>query len=239
MIKVILWDIDATLLDFDIAEKEAFYKCFEVLGVDGCNDEWLEIYANINRTYWQRLERNEITKEEVLIGRYIEFFSKMNIVHPKLSLEEFASAFNDEYQIRLGDTCVFRDDSLELVKSLKGKYKQYIVTNGTAIAQHRKLKNSTLETIMDGYFISDEIGVEKPNKGFFDAVWKEIGHYKKDEAIIIGDSLTSDMRGGNNANITCCWYNPKNKINDTKDVVVDFEIKDLREIPSILDRLNK
>ena len=237
MIKVILWDIDATLLDFDIAERNAFYKCFEVLGIEGCNDEWLERYAKINLTYWQRLERNEITKDEVLIGRYIEFFTKEGIKHPSLSTEELAKAFNDEYQIRLGDTCVYRDNGFELVSSLKGKYKQYIVTNGTAICQHRKLTNSKLETIMDGYFISDEIGVEKPNKGFFDAVFKEIGHFDKDEIIIIGDSITSDMRGGNNAGLTCCWYNPKHKKNDTSDVKVDFEITDLHEVPGILESL--
>lgn len=237
MIKVILWDIDATLLDFDIAERNAFYKCFEVLGVEGCNDEWLKRYAKINLTYWQRLERNEITKDEVLIGRYIEFFSKEGIKHPTLSLEEFAKAFNDEYQVRLGDTCVFRDNGFEIVNSLKGKYKQYIVTNGTATAQHRKLKNSGLEKIVDGAFISDEIGIEKPNIGFFDVAFKEIGDYKKDEIIIIGDSITSDMRGGNNAGIKCIWYNPKHKVNDTSDVKVDYEITDLNEVPKILESI--
>lgn len=258
MIKVLLWDIDGTLLDFKAAEKVAFYKCFEVTGLSGCNDEMLARYSRINHAYWERLERNEITKQEVLVGRYREFFTrelelarqgKSTFCLPqghdalpeqdkseesrKALIEKLAIAFNDEYQIRLGDTAIFCDQSDELVRSFQGKYKQYIVTNGTAIAQHRKLKTSGLENIVDGWFISDEIGIEKPNVGFFDAVWDKIGKYAKEEVMIIGDSLTSDMKGGNNANITTCWYNP-NHLEKNADIKIDYEIANLQELKNIL-----
>lgn len=281
MIKVILWDIDGTLLDFKIAEKTAFSQCFEKFGLKGFSDEMLQRYSKINHSYWEKLERNEITKNEVLVGRYVEFFFKeyqlakegkstlcipeeiINIGRENVQnksdakantsdlddfkrkndqdilqqkLRELAIAFNDEYQLRLGDTAVYSPYGEQLVKDCRGKIKQYIVTNGTATAQHRKLKTSGLENIVDGWFISDEIGIEKPNIGFFDAVWKEIGNYQKNEVIIVGDSLTSDIRGGNNAGIITCWFNPDKKAN-TNGEHVDYEITSLRELYKILDEI--
>ena len=230
MIKVILWDIDGTLLDFKMAEKEAIRKCFEVLELGICSDEMLANYSAINKKYWEKLERGEISKPEVLIGRFLEFFESEGLN------TELAEAFNKEYQERLGETVCFRDDSYELVKGLKSNYKQYAVTNGTKIAQDKKLSKSGLIHIFDDVFISEVVGVEKPGVGFFERVWDVIGHYEKDEVIIVGDSLTSDMKGGNNAGILTCWYNPMREKND-KDVHVDYEIDNLQLLSGILDEL--
>ena len=119
------------------------------------------------------------------------------------------------------------------MQALKGKVKQYGVTNGTYVAQSRKLKESGLDKIFDGVFISDKVGYEKPSIEFFDAVQNEIGKFKSDEVMIIGDSLTSDIKGGNNAGILCCWYNPKNGKNKY-NLKVDYEIKDISEILDIV-----
>ena len=233
MIKVILWDVDGTLLDFEAAEKVAIRQCFALHGMGECNDEMLSRYSMINRKYQEALERGELTKTEVLIGRFREFFETEGLP------VEYAESFNKEYQVCLGDTIVFCDHAFELVQKYKGQIKQYAVTNGTKVAQDRKLKNSKLDTLFDGIFISDVLGVEKPNKGFFDKVFEAIGTYGKDEVIIVGDSLTSDIRGGNNADILTVWYNPK-KIAITKnvkpigDVCVNFEISNLWEIEHIL-----
>ena len=102
------------------------------------------------------------------------------------------------------------------------------------MAQDRKLKLSGLIDIFDDVFISEELGVEKPGIGFFEKVFDKIGKYEADEVMIIGDSLTSDMRGGNNAGILCCWYNPKGVVND-KGVKIDYEIKNLQEVLNILN----
>ena len=121
-----------------------------------------------------------------------------------------------------------------LVKRFKERgIKQYAVTNGTLVAQQRKLKLSGLDLLLDGVFISDVIGIEKPNIGFFDAVWAEIGSYEKDEVVIVGDSLTSDIQGGNNAGILCCWYNPKGYEN-AEGLRIEYEVKDLREIRKLI-----
>ena len=227
MIKVILWDIDGTLLDFEKAEKEAIRKCFEVFGLGECTDEMIARYSVINKGYWEKLERKEISKPEVLIGRFQEFFSTEGIV------TDCAEKFNEEYQIRLGDTICFCDDGDELVKHFKGRIKQYAVTNGTKVAQDKKLSKSGLIDLLDGVFISEDIGVEKPDVKFFEHVWEKIGQHEADEVIIVGDSLTSDMQGGNNAGILCCWYNPKG-LENTKGVKLDYEIKSLQEILMIL-----
>ena len=133
----------------------------------------------------------------------------------------------------MGDKVFFCDNAFETVSSLKGKIRQYAVTNGTIVAQSRKLTQSGLINIFDGVFISDKIGYEKPSVEFFDAVQKEIGEFSHDEVMIIGDSLTSDMRGGNNADILCCWYNPHGAEN--KDhIKIDYEIKALAEVLTFL-----
>lgn len=232
MIKVILWDIDGTLLDFGMAEKYAIRKCFSVYGLGTCTDEMLVRYSAINRRYWERLERCELTREQVLVGRFREFFESEGLQ------TDCAEAFNQEYQVRLGDQVFFRDNGYELVNRLKSRVRQYAVTNGTVVAQERKLKQSGLDQVFDGIFISEKVGTDKPNQGFFDAVWKEIGVYEPQEVMIIGDSLTSDIKGGNQAGILCCWYNPHGSASDG-GLRIDWEIRDLNEVEAILEQMEE
>lgn len=231
MIKVILWDVDGTLLDFEKAEYAAMKTCFEMFHLGECSDEMIERYSAINKKYWEMLERGEITKPALLVKRYEEFFALEGLD------VSCAAAFNEEYQVQLGNTACFCDGAWALVSGLKeeGIVKQYAVTNGTKIAQDGKLKKSGLIDVFDDVFISEEVGVEKPGEGFFEHVWSVIGRYTPDEVVIVGDSLTSDIQGGNNANILCCWYNPKGLTNN-KDVRVDYEIRHLHEICEILEK---
>ena len=229
MIKVILWDVDGTLLDFKKAEYTAIKKCFEVFNLGECSDEMIGRYSIINRKYWEKLERKEITKQEVLVNRFMDFFAAENIK------TDCAVSFKEEYQKWLGETICFCDNSYELMKGLKGRIKQYAVTNGTKAAQDRKLSKSGLNDILDGVFISEVVGCEKPGIEFFEHVWEKIGHYEKNEVMIVGDSLTSDIQGGNNDGIICCWYNPKGMKNDT-NLRIDYEIDNLQKIEEILSQ---
>lgn len=228
MIKVVLWDIDGTLLSFKMAEKAAIRACFERFGLGELTDEMLANYSAINASYWKRLELGELTKQQVLRGRFEEFFAAYGLD------TSCVDDFNAEYQVRLGETVVFNDNAKELVERLRGKVKQYAVTNGTLVAQRGKLKNSGLDQLLDNVFISDVVGVEKPGKGFFDAVFAAIGDYEADEVLIVGDSLTSDIQGGNNAGILCGWYNP-NGDPVPEGLRVDYDIRDLNAVEIILE----
>lgn len=226
MIKAILWDIDGTLLDFHKAEKHGIRTCFEKFGLGECTDEMLARYSKINRKWWQRLERNECTKSEVLEGRFLEFFQAEGLPTDCVPL------FNDAYQFHLGDHAFFCDGGEETVRSLKAMVKQYAVTNGTAVAQDRKLQKSGLDRLLDGIFISERIGFEKPDIRFFEAVFSAIP-YKKEECIIVGDSLTSDMQGGMNAGIRTAFYNPAN-IPIPSEYHIDYNIRNLAEVINII-----
>lgn len=227
MITTILWDVDGTLLNFLAAEKAAIRSLFEEYHLGVCSDEMLKRYSSINKNYWEMLERGEIEKKALLVGRFRDFFEKEGID------SSLAAEFNEKYQLRLGDTIVYCDDSLEIVKSLRGKVKQYVVSNGTVIAQTKKLRLSGLGELMDGIFLSEELGVEKPSVRFFDQVFAKIGPVDRSEVMIVGDSLTGDIRGGNNAGILTCWYNPEGTA--AKEAVrIDHEIKDLHEVYVLL-----
>ena len=231
MITTILWDVDGTLLDFEAAQKAALRALFSEFGLGECTEAMLARYNDINNIFWQRLERNEITKPEVLLGRFTQFFGEYGV---DVSI---VPAFNAEYQLKLGDTIVYRDDSLNLVKSLKGTVKQYIVSNGTVAAQTKKLDRSKFGELMDGVFLSEQLGVEKPNIGFFEKVFDAIRPDDLSEVMIVGDSLTSDMQGGINAGIRTCWYNPeKNPVPEAYRI--DYVISDLHELTECLHREN-
>lgn len=228
MYKVILWDIDGTILDFKAAEKNAIKTCFAHFGIGECTDEMISRYSLINDKYWKKLERGEMTKPDILRGRFAEFFASEGIDFSQID------EFNSEYQVRLGDCVCFFDNAYDIVKSFCGKVKQYAVTNGTYIAQSRKLKNSGLDLLLDGAFISDLIGAEKPSLEFFDHVFENIENVERSEILLVGDSLTSDIKGANNALIPCAFYTQGKEFENKTELRIDYVIKNLNEIYEIL-----
>ncbi len=219
----VLWDIDGTLLDFAASEKLSLKKCFEKLNLGTCTNEMVSRYSEINVKYWEALERGEMTRSQILVGRFTEFLKERNL---DVSI---ASQLNSLYQETLGDFIVFMPKAKETVLYLKGKIPQYAVSNGTVQAQSRKLKNSGLSLVFDDVFLSEEVGFEKPMKEFFDAVFLRHSILEPKKTILIGDSLTSDIQGAINAGIVSCWFNPKHEKN-TKGIIPDIELDDLSRV---------
>lgn len=227
MIETILWDVDGTLLDFAAAEAAAIRRLFAEHGLGDCTEEMLRRYSAINKRWWERLERGEVTRMQVLEGRFREFFTAEGLD------ASAAPAFNARYQVCLGDTIVYRDDSLAIVRALRGRVRQYAVSNGTVVAQEKKLRLSGLGALMDGVFLSEELGVEKPDPAFFDKVFAAIGPVDRRTVLIVGDSRTSDIRGGLNAGIRTCWYAPEGGVEED-GMQADHVIRDLHQIFALL-----
>lgn len=224
--KYLLFDVDGTVLSFEAAEKAALTKVWQEFFACGLTDEDIRQYSVINSAYWLKLENGEISKPALLVARFEDFFARMG------QPAEKAEAFNARYQSELGETIVFCDDSISLLKKLRGECVIAAVSNGTQEAQRKKLSKSGLDRVFDYIFISDEMGVEKPNKGFFDIVFEKMGIKDPGEVLIIGDSLTSDIRGGINAGIDTCHYNPAGKAG-APGITPVYTIKNLWEIETL------
>ena len=225
--KYLLWDVDGTILNFELAERAAIRSLFKRFKLGDCSDEMLMSYSQINKKYWQLMESGKIKKDKMLVERFIEFFLYKGIN------ADIAAEFNKEYQIALCDTIVFNDDAINIIKHQKKTCKIIIVTNGTEVVQEKKLERSGLNDIVDNVFISELVGFEKPNIKFFEKVILEVGIKDLKEALIIGDSLTSDIQGGHNIGIDTCWYNPKNEENTTL-LSPTYTIRNLHELENII-----
>lgn len=222
----VLWDVDGTLLDFLYSQRYAITKCFRSNGRE-ITEEQIKRYSRINDDYWKRLELGEVTKEQLLKGRFVTLFEEYGITDIDLN------AFLQEYQQALGSVFSYLDDSLAICRTLTDKVQQYVITNGVTSTQQNKLQLSGLAGVMDGIFISEQIGVPKPKKEFFDYCLAHIEEKDKSKILIVGDSLTSDVKGGVLSDIPTCWYRPDTAVNDTP-YKPDYEISDLHQIFDIL-----
>ena len=226
--KFLLFDLDDTLLDFHKAEAWALRRALSQSGI-APTDAIAARYSEINQSQWELLEEKKLTREQVLIRRFQLLFQELG-VHASCEGTQHC------YENMLAKGHDFMPGAPELLELLKGRYQLYLVSNGTAMVQDCRLRDSGIEKYFQGIFISERIGVDKPQKEFFDRSFATIPDFDPSQAMIIGDSLTSDIRGGNNAGIQTCWYNPKHKPRRT-DIHVDYEISDLMELPKLLKTL--
>ena len=226
--KYLFFDLDDTLLDFHKAEAWAIRQALRRSGVEP-TDAIVARYSEINQRQWELLEEKKLTREQVLLRRFQLLFRELRV---NASCEETQRC----YENMLAKGHDFMPGAPELLERLVGKYRLYLVSNGTAMVQDCRLRDSGIGTYFQGIFISERVGVDKPQKEFFDRSFATIPDFDPSQAVIIGDSLTSDMRGGINAGITTCWYNPRHKPRRA-DIPVDFEIDDLMELPRLLEAL--
>ena len=222
----VLFDADDTLFDFKRSEHEAVKDCLSLVGLP-TNDEVIEKYSEINQSYWKMLERGEITKKDLFIARWKTFLDFYGLV------DTDAEMIANRYLVQLSQKSYLLDGAEVLCKKLYGKFKMYIVTNGYGVVQHGRFDKSILREYFDDMFISEEMGAEKPTLQYFDAVFSKIPNFDKSKAIIIGDSLSSDIKGGIAAGIDTCWFNPNRKI-APDGMNITYIVNDLSEIENIL-----
>ena len=223
--KYILFDADATLLDFKRSEYEAVIDVLEKFSLP-VSDEIIHKYSEINDMHWKMLERGEIEKNRLYAARWEMFVQYYGF-------DADATAMSDYYPITLATKSYLMDGALDICKYLDGKYRLFIVTNGKKSVQDGRFDPSPLAPMFEAVFVSEEIGFEKPRTEFFDAVVSKIDGFDKSEAIIIGDSLTSDMQGGINYGIDTCWFNPLGK-SAPENMNLTYVINSLSELKNIL-----
>lgn len=221
---VILLDADNTLFDFDMAEKNAISAIF---GKYNIPNDFIPIYSGINKSLWEELERGKITRERLKVKRFEIIFSMA-----KVNLDD-GERVAGEYTHLLAEQSILYDGALDVCRKLRSLGKKiYIVTNGNIGVQKRRFEKSGLCDYVDGIFISESVGFAKPAKEYFDYVLEKTGA-KREECLIIGDSLGSDILGGINSEIDTCWLNRKNNEN-TKDYAPTYTVNSLSDIFGII-----
>lgn len=228
MIEFLLLDLDDTILDFHKSEYYAIRKTLREFGIDP-TDDVCSLYSRINLAHWQALERKEITRDALISSRFVVLFEKLNV-------KADAQACGIRYMENLSEGHYFIPGAYEAVEQLSGRYKLYLVSNGTTDVQVRRIASANIAAFFREIFISQEIGVDKPDKLFFDRVFARIPDFDPAKAMIVGDSLTSDMRGGKNAGISTCWVNPNHKPHPD-DLKPDYQIENITQLQALLETL--
>ena len=227
MIEFLLLDLDDTILDFHKAERIALSKTIQDFGVEP-TEEALALYPKINKWHWEELELGVMTREEVLTGRFAVFFRELG-----KEVDPTACARSYERNLSIGH--YFLPGAEETVQALSKKYRLFLVSNGTATVQHSRLTSAGLYPYFEQVFVSQEIGFNKPDKAYFDRCFARIPGFDPEKALMVGDSLTSDIKGGINAGVRTVWINPKHK--DCGDIRPDNQLDALSQLPELLEEL--
>ena len=229
MIRYLFLDLDDTILDFKKAESIAIRKTMAAYGLEP-TDALAQRYSAVNDLHWKALERGEMTREQVLQGRFTMFFGEQGIGVD-------AGAVAKTYETFLSQGHFFMPGAEETVKKkLYGKYKLYLASNGTAVVQKGRMTSADLYPYFEESFVSQELGHNKPSKEYFEAAFARIPGFRKEECLMVGDSLTSDILGGKNAGLRTVWVNPHRKT-APDHLKPDYEIECLAELPALLEEI--
>ena len=211
---IILTDIDNTLLDFSADARHALEVTLTERGLPFNDTEW-KIYHDINDALWKAFDEGKIEKSMIYPERFRRYLEARGI-------EADHMEYNLAYMKHLAQGNHQYPDSRKLLETLKAMGCEiYGATNGEATVQTTRMTTSGLRPLFDGMYISEQMGTQKPAKAYFDMIFKEIGEEKRKRAIMLGDSLSSDMQGGRNAGIATCFFGKKEKADERCDYVIE------------------
>jgi 2-haloacid dehalogenase len=219
--ETLLFDLDHTLLDSDASEVAAYAHTMATIGLDD-PDHHFDRYVTINREMWRAVEAGTMQPGEVRFRRFEQFTSEIGIDADPVAMAE-------AFVWGLGAHGELYDGARDLLDALHGTVRMAMVTNGLSEVQRARIERLDLGRYFDAVVISSEVGVTKPRGAIFDIAFDQLGSPPADTALMIGDSLTSDIRGGADYGIATCWFNPHGAAAGPDDVVT-HEIADLVEI---------
>ena len=223
--KTLLFDADMTLFDFKASEAQCLKQTLEEYGFPH-NEQTLALYSRINDSYWKRFEHREISRSALLTARFDDFFRELGV-------NGNSAEFNRRYLENMGESALLLNGAEELCRDLCQTHRLYIITNGNSRNQRRRFEKSGFNQYFLDYFISEEIGCQKPQTAFFDYVREHMPDWDADSTLVIGDSLSSDIQGAINYALDCCWFNP-DKLNYALSQTCTYEIYRLEQLKSIL-----
>lgn len=224
MYTALFFDVDDTLLNFELCSQSALCKTFDVFNID-YNEKVYQLFRDIDHRLWTKQKQGVLTVEEVLNFRFKQLFDCLN-------LEIDTIKFQSSFQEYLSKEFVLETNAIEVIQYLSSKYKLYVTSNGILNMQLERLKLAGLLPYFSEVFVSNEIGYDKPNVKFFHECLKR-SQLHCEEILLVGDSLEADMIGANSSNISTCWYNPSNRIKNV-DVKTDYIISNLLQLKNIL-----
>lgn len=228
MYQNILLDLDDTILDFGASETFAFQKVAETLGVT-YNPTLLNDYKRYNQDLWLQIEKNTLSKADLIDQRFPGFFSRYGLSN--LSGREI----DEQFRAYLADGGHIIPGARQLLIDLKATGRNiYAASNGIYNTQINRLEQAGLIEYFDDLFISEKIGYNKPHIGFFDHAFQAIGSQAKQSSLMVGDSLTSDIKGANAAKIPAVWFNPKG-LSAPNELIINYEISNLEQLYPIID----
>lgn len=225
MKKNILIDLDNTLIDFNECARQSIINIFENLGFE-YTPRVFETFIEENVKIWKRLEKGEITKPELRAKRW-------NIILKRLGIDYDGTIIEEAFEKGVSMGAYPIEGAYRLLDYLSPKYRLFIVSNGFRFVQENRLKIGSFEKYFEDIFVSEDIGIPKPAKEFFDYCFNKLGNPKKDDIILIGDSLSADITGGISYGIDTIWFN---KNNDTcpDSINPTYTVSQLKEIENIL-----
>ncbi|MCP4176297.1 MAG: noncanonical pyrimidine nucleotidase, YjjG family [bacterium] len=222
--KWLLFDADDTLFDFEKAELFALKETLKYFKIN-YSSTLHNKYKQINNELFSKLEQGFITSNELKTKRF-EFLSS------EFNMNLNSGTVSKIYLSNLSKGCMLIPGAEDTIRALHPEFKMLIVTNGFIEVQKPRFENSGISQYFIDIMISDEIGIAKPAKEFFDVIYSKIGKPNKSEIMIIGDSLTSDIAGGINFGIDTCWFNP-HQMENKNNLNVSYEINELHELLKI------
>ncbi len=218
-----LFDADGTLFDYDKSEPVALANTFAQFGY-AFDAVYLDAYRTINGQLWRDFELGMIKQERIKVLRFERLFAAIG-----LTSAPDVAAFSARYLENLGSCTDLLDGAETVIAALRGVGHLALITNGLQVVQRGRLARSAIGGAFEVVIVSEEVGCSKPHPGIFDVAFTRMGHPRKDEVLMIGDSLTSDIKGGSDYGIDTCWYNPSGAPRST-DITITYEIRALSEL---------